>query len=321
MHHDDVLLIHMGGLGDMCLSESTFLSLSQHFHKNISALGYPRFFKFFQEYFKTVYSIESAKWLYLFSDYPSETTWKRIVFVGKDRNGEMRRRWQAMSEEELIFIDMYPGSISDSLMDDRPVLGGTKTTDDRSSQMTRNSLGRLIHASLVSRPSPIEVSVHIEDYQLMQLERYGVRPAKKEITSQPGNRVVLYPEVGVIKSKWHHENFIELYNTLKKSGIEVYIFESFGLHLSIQDKISIEDLADVQTFFDTSGIFVSNDSGMAHFAGICGLLTITIFSDFDPVIWHPRGENISLRKGIDPVDVPILVEIILQHLAHGNRNL
>ena len=108
MKYDTVLLIHMGGLGDMCLSESTFLSLSKHFQKNISALGYPRFFKFFQGYFQTIYSIESAKWLYLFSDYPSETTWKRIVFIGKDRNGELRRRWQAISEEELIFIDMYP---------------------------------------------------------------------------------------------------------------------------------------------------------------------------------------------------------------------
>ena len=307
MHQYDVLLIHMGGLGDMCLSESTFLSLSQHFQKNISALGYPRFFQFFQEYFKTVYSIESAKWLYLFSDFPSDTTWKRIVFVGKDKNGEMRKRWQAMSEEELIFIDLYPGSISDSPM------------DDHSSHMTRNSLGRPINASLVSRPSPIAVSVHVEDYQLMQLERYGVRPTRKEITSRPGNRVVLYPEVGVTKSKWHHENFIELYNTLKKRGIEVYILVSFGLNLTVNNKISIEDLAAVQTFFNDGGIFVSNDSGMAHFAGICGLLTITIFSDFDPVIWHPRGENISLRKGIDPVDVPELEALIMQLVTHGKN--
>ena len=87
--------------------------------------------------------------------------------------------------------------------------------------------------------------------------------------------------------------------------------ESFGLHLSIQDTISIEDLADVQIFFDTGGIFVSDDSGMAHFAEICGLFTITIFSDFDPSIWHPRGENTSLRLGVDPVGVPELESLII----------
>ena len=135
----------------MCLSESTFLSLSKHFQKNISALGYPRFFKFFQGYFQTIYSIESAKWLYLFSDYPSETTWKRIVFIGKDRNGELRRRWQVISEEELIFIDMYPGSMNDLVMDDRPTHSGTKTMDDHSSRITRDSLGRFENASLVRR--------------------------------------------------------------------------------------------------------------------------------------------------------------------------
>lgn len=317
MKYDTILLIHMGGLGDMCLSESTFLSLSKHFQKNISALGYPRFFKFFQGYFQTIYSIESAKWLYLFSDYPSETTWKRIVFIGKDRNSELRRRWQAISEEELIFIDMYPGSMNDLVMDDRPTHSGTKTMDDHSSRITRDSLGRFENASLVSRPSSVAAAIHIEDYQLIQLERYGIRPLKKEITARPRNRVILYPEIGVTKSKWHHENFIEIYHSLKKRGIESYILESLGLDLPIQDKISIEDLVAVQTFFYDGGIFVSNDSGMAHFASVCGLFTITIFSDFDPSIWHPRGGNISLRQGIDRVDVPELEALIMRVIDHG----
>jgi ADP-heptose:LPS heptosyltransferase len=160
--------------------------------------------------------------------------------------------------------------------------------------------------------------MHIEDYQLMQLVQYCIRPVKKEITPRPRSRVILYPEIGVTKSKWGHENFIELFHSLKKRGIEVYILESLGLDLTIQDTISIEDLADVQTFFNAGGIFLSNDSGMAHFAGICGLFTITIFSDFEPVIWHPRGGNISLRQGIDLVDVPVLEEIIVQYLAHNS---
>lgn len=300
MKYDTVLLIHMGGLGDMCLSESTFMSLSQHFKKDISALGYSRFFTFFQEYFQAIHGIESAKWLYLFSDYPTDATWKRIVFIGKDRNGDLRRRWQALSNNELIFIDTYPGYIIDPPM------------DDHSSRMTRDSLGRFKNASLVSRPSSVGVSVHVEAYQLAQLEQYGITPLKKQIMPRPRNRVILYPEVGVTKSKWHHENFIELYNSLKKQGIEVYILESLGLRLPVQDKITIEDLGAVQAFFDTGGIFVSNDSGMAHFAGMLGLLTITIFSDFDPAIWHPRGENISLRQGIDPIDVPSLENLISQ---------
>jgi hypothetical protein len=54
---------------------------------------------------------------------------------------------------------------------------------------------------------------------------------------------------------------------------------------------------------------------MAHFAGICGLFTITIFSDFDPSIWHPRGGNISLRQGIDRIDIPALEALIMRLIA------
>ena len=51
---------------------------------------------------------------------------------------------------------------------------------------------------------------------------------------------------------------------------------------------------------------------MLFFAAICGLFTVTIFSDFDPAIWHPRGGNISIRLGMDTVSIPKLGEMILK---------
>lgn len=299
MFHSDVLLIHMGGLGDMCLSESTFLSLSRHFAKNISALGYPRFFTFFHDYFRTIHSIESAKWLYLFSDYPSDEYWRKIVFVGKDRNGDLRRRWQAMSEEEMIFVDMYPDSGFPAVSlepRDKVASAGPEPSSE---------LGN----STSQKP---ETNIHAEDYQLLQLERSGIRTVKVDVIPRVSNRVILYPEAGVTKSKWHHKHFIELYHALRKHSLEVCIFESFGLNLPIKDKVIVENLVDVKTFFEGGGIFVSNDSGMAHFAGMCGLTTITVFSDFNPAIWHPRGKNISLRLGNDRVDVPTMEDLIMK---------
>jgi ADP-heptose:LPS heptosyltransferase len=285
----------MGGLGDMCLSESIFLSLSEHFQRDISALGSPRFFKLFSEYFQTIYSIESAKWLYLFSDYPSENRWKRIAFIGKDRRGELRTRWQKLSEEELIFIDMYPDGAFGAASSEF----GVKSTETENSQLSIQN-------------SKLIITTHLEDYQLSQLSKYGIKSRKKVIANRVRNRVILYPEIGVTKSKWPHENFVGLYKTLQQRCIRVKILESFGLNLSIADKVVIEDLSAVKAFFEEGGIFVSNDSGMAHLAGMCGLLTIIIFSDFDPAIWHPRGENISLRQGIDHMDVTTLADMIFQ---------
>ena len=217
MHSDTTLLIHMGGLGDMCLSESTFLSLSERFKNNISALGSPRFFKLFSEYFQTIYSIESAKWLYLFSDYPSENSWKRIIFIGKDRHRELRRKWQSISNDELIFIDSFPDEAFDAVSSEL----GVKSSEAEGSQL----IGK----------------THVEEYQLTQLGKYGIEAKKKGITSRPRNRVILYPEIGVTKSKWPPENFVELFNVLRQRGINPHILESFGLSLPIADKIIIEE--------------------------------------------------------------------------------
>jgi len=167
-------------------------------------------------------------------------------------------------------------------------------------------------SSACSLCGPAWGAIHIEDYQLAQLEQYSIKPLKKAITPRPQHRVILYPEVSITKSKWHHKNFVELYHSLKDHGVETYILESLGLDLAISDKLVMQDLVDLKKFFNAGGIFVSNDSGMAHFAGIYGLYTITIFSDFNPAVWHPRGRNISLRLGIDTVNVPKLEEMIFQ---------
>jgi len=277
---ETVLLIHLGGLGDMCLSESTLLSLSQHFGGEIHGLGYTRFLGLFREYFTAIHAIESAGWLYLFSNHSSEVTWKRIVFIGKDRSGEMRKRWQSISKDQLIFIEMYP---DEAFSDPHPFSGTGKQ---------------------------VGPALHIEDYQLAQLETYHIGAIKKIVTQRSRRRILLYPEAGFAKSKWHHDNFVHLYRRLTKRNLNTAILESFGLKLDIPEKLSIEDLSDMKKFFQDGGIFVSNDSGMAHLAGSCGLATITVFGGFDPVLWHPRGDNIALRQGLDRVDVPALEALI-----------
>jgi ADP-heptose:LPS heptosyltransferase len=124
--------------------------------------------------------------------------------------------------------------------------------------------------------------------------------------------VILYPEKGFEKEKWHHDNFVNLYHALKVHDIDVVVLESLGLSVNVDNKVFFEDLAGVKRFFSKGGIFVSNDSGMAHLAGASGLFTITIFVGFDPVIWHPRGRNISPVQGRNTPDLSFLEKIITQ---------
>lgn len=300
---NDILLIDMGGLGDVCLSESTFFSLSRHFsNNNITALGYPRFLCLFESCFASIHSIQSRDWLYLFLDEPAKITWERIVFIGKDKDGGLRKRWQDYSRQPLIFVDMYP----DGEFEAR----NFEFCHAKPQEVQISQTFSVENSQIRTPDSRLPTGIHVEDYQLMQLKPYGISATKTKVAPKPVQRIILYPEAGFKKTKWPAARFIELYRTLKREGFEVHILESLDLELDEHCKLRIENLTEVKDFFQAGGIFVSNDSGMAHFAGACGLLTITIFNDFDPSVWHPRGRNISLHHGHDPVDITSLEVLI-----------
>jgi ADP-heptose:LPS heptosyltransferase len=289
MEFREILLIHLGGLGDYCLSESVFHSVARHFNEPLVGLGTRRFLDLFEGYFDRVHGIESARWLYLFSSRPADITWERIVFIGKDREGSLRERWQRFSRSPLLFVDMYPQGAFDA-----PTASGETRREGRALP-------------------------HVEDYQMAQLPRFGIEAVRKEISLKPCSRVLLYPEKGFRKEKWPPRNFLDLYLILKAEALDVHVIESPDLPLDLPDKVVLGELSDVRRFFDEGGIFVSNDSGMAHLAGMCGLFTVTVFTDFDPRVWHPRGAYAALKRGEDRVDVETLGEIILAALGRIRR--
>lgn len=271
------LLIHLGGLGDVCLSESIFFSLFRYYEEGIIGLGNKRFLQLFKEYFTEVESVETRKWIYLFSNAEPRTIWKRIIFIGKDRHGYLRKRWQRFSQQPLIFIDMYPDIAMEKEQGIQPE--------------------------------------HIETYQLRQLAAYGIGPLIKTIKPRPSRRVILYPETGFIKEKWGINNFIGLYERLRSQGIMVVVLQALDTPIPVKERIYIEDIAHVKSFFQEGGTFFSNDSGMAHLAGACGLFTITLFFQYDPRIWHPRGRNIYLISGRDSITVDTIAGTIMEILA------
>jgi ADP-heptose:LPS heptosyltransferase len=244
----ETLLVHLGGLGDVCLSESAFYSLLAHFGKTIIGVGYKRFLDLFTQYFIRIRSIEERRWLWLFSDFPCSESWQQAVLIGKDRRGELDRRLHAVSTEPLIFIDLYP--------EGHPI--------------------------------------HVEEHQLCQLQRFGIKPLRKVPEEQRRERVILYPERQYTKRKWPYDHFIALYRMLQERDIDVLLLEAPDAKPFQGGSLRFEHLAETAAFFADGGVFVSNDSGLAHLAGACGLTTITLFCEQNPVVWHPRGQNTSI---------------------------
>jgi ADP-heptose:LPS heptosyltransferase len=284
----EMLLIHLGGLGDVCLSESTFFSLSRAFGERPVGLAYPRFLKLFGGYFKRIEDAGSAGWMHLFADSPENhgiAPWKRIVFIGKDRSGRLRQRWQYLSREPLLFIDMYPG-------EERPSVAG---------------------ASEANNPDGSDriEALHVEAFQLRQLSHHGIAPLRKPIVPVSARRIVLYPERGFSKRKWSVENFLALNEALTEKGVEVTILAPGELKGNLPNPMVIDDLGDVARFLSEGGIFVSNDCGVAHLAGALGMASVTIFHEYNPAIWHPRGRNVSLRVPEGGLSCTVIEEAVL----------
>jgi ADP-heptose:LPS heptosyltransferase len=267
LKHEEILLIHLGGLGDVCLSESAFLSLSTHFRGAITALGYTRFLSLFEDYFAQVRSVEERRWVFLFSGQAPGLAWQTIILIGKDRSGEFRTRLTPLSCDPLIFIDMYPEG----------------------------------------------ESMHVEEYQLHQLPIYGIKAQRKEVQPNPADRVILYPEHSRGKRKWPYNNFLALFEMLTSRGVDTILLEAPDVESSARDSLRFEQLQDTAAFLNRGGIFVSNDSGLAHLAATRGLTTITLFHDQRPHVWHPRGKNVSITCGLQPPGL----EEVLQHIL-GN---
>jgi len=313
MRHDEILIIHLGGLGDTCLSESTFFSFSAHFNRNIVALGYTRFFRLFEGYFKRIERIESARWLPLFSQYTPDVNWERIIFIGKDRKGALREKWGRMSREPMIFIEMYPEEQGSRGQGFEGSSAGGQEAGSREPEAE-------VKKSAIRNPQSA-TKCHVEDFQLMQLAQHGIEAKRKEITPNISRRAILYPEKGFKKEKWHYENFARLYHSLKSNGVDVHMLKSMGLETDVKEAVFFEELTDVVDFFKDGGVFVSNDSGMAHLAGMCGLHTITIFNDFDPDIWRPRGSGMALRYGRDGVNVPLIASKIMEAIENNAKGV
>jgi ADP-heptose:LPS heptosyltransferase len=257
-----VLLIHPGGLGDLCLAESAFLSLHRYFGSSITAVGRQRALALFSRYFGLIASIDSRAWGYLFSENGEGPRWGTIVFFGKDRSGAIRKRLQAISGR-LIFIEMYP-----------------------------------------------DQSVPVEDFQLKQLPFFAIPAVRKVIPLKKGKNIIVYPERTYRKEKWQVEHMLEVYRRLKDSGYSALLMAPHGQVLPDPDLVSPEDLANVAAFFTKGGYFLSNDSGMAHFAARCGMCALTLFPGIDPVVWRPRNGSALVYTEKEPTIDEVLAFVV-----------
>jgi len=115
--------------------------------------------------------------------------------------------------------------------------------------------------------------------------------------------VIVHPGGGAQEKLWPLERFLKMIERLRRNRKEVRVLlgEVELERFPEADIKLLEAAATVRrpaTYLDlfnelrTASLFIGNDSGPSHLAGIMGLPTIALFGRTDPAVWRPLGPRV-----------------------------
>jgi ADP-heptose:LPS heptosyltransferase len=165
---------------------------------------------------------------------------------------------------------------------------------------------------------------HLSDYLLAQLKPWPIyeqavsqilrsietRGLPTAATAPAGDTTavpVLHPGSGSRHKCWPAERFLDLAHRLAGEGRRPRIvvgdveedlwkppeIDAFAAAGELQRPT---DLLGLLASYRGAGIFVGNDSGPGHLAGILGLPTLVLFGPTDPVRWRPLGPRVRVLR-------------------------
>lgn len=188
--------------------------------------------------------------------------------------------------------------------------------------------------ALLSTAVPDNFAGHVIEYILGQLKGWraaetSARQILRSIAERGiacarpgGGPVVIHPGSGSAKKCWSIECFIELARRLKAQGREV----GFLIGETEREKwpaTRLAALSEAAAIIEPAGtlelldsltrapLFIGNDSGPGHLAGIIGVPTVSIFGPGNPARWSPLGPRVRVVAGaLDEIKVEHVLQAI-----------
>ena len=236
-------------------------------------------------------SHELAAWTCLFDDGVSPSDLARETFAGADlalvwapdAGGEIASRLRALGVQQALVAEPPPraGSrrhVALQLLDSLAPLGITTPTD----------LVEL-SASLPALRWPQEAQDEADEvWERIQGELAG-RPA-----------IAIHPGSGGARKRWPPGHFAALIRDVRRDYAPILIagpqdeevvaqvIAEAGATPTVRD-LSVAGLA---AFLSRCALYVGNDSGVTHLAGLLGVPTIALFGPTDPALWAPLGRRV-----------------------------
>ncbi|MCA9425072.1 MAG: glycosyltransferase family 9 protein [Candidatus Omnitrophica bacterium] len=184
----------------------------------------------------------------------------------------------------------------------------------------RTAPGVAIHPPFPDSQSGKPVAIFLGESLGVAIPTLTFSPLKNLLRTESDRppTIWIHPGAGAISKRWPLENFLSLADQIKmRMGREVqFLLGDAELDLmkpleanghSVMAKEKVLDLT--AEWVEGDG-FVGNDSGVAHLAGLCGLNTVVIFGETDPLLWRPCGESVQILKNAARGKWPTIEEVL-----------
>jgi hypothetical protein len=245
----------------------------------------------------------------------------RIIFVTHGQKGKLAEKvlrlessdvengWQTLFSENAA----PPSPVAGLLEGAHAIYTFLSPTENWSA-----NVARLIPAAKVvalAGAPPGEFEGHAADWLVEQLREHPIeRAATEQILRSIGDRgigfkrggsdVVIHPGSGSPAKCWGVENFVRLADRLREAGRTVR-FVVGEVETEKWPARQIEELGarragsyiELLDVISTAGVFVGNDSGPGHLAGIIGVPTVSIFTSTQSQRWKPIGPKVNVVEG------------------------
>lgn len=287
-----VLILHQGALGDFVVTWPMLMGLSRAFAQfRVVAVTHAQKGKLAER----VLGVESAD---------IEAGW-HALFAGHTPADERTQKLLGGARAIYSFIDT-PAFI-DALKAHAP---GCEIVplSPRPAQPTGVHTADYVVEQLRSRP----LDFSFAEAMLRSVRERGLMSNRVIDASGP---VVIHPGSGSVTKNWSIERFAAVSKRLQAGGrrVQVVLGEAerdrmsdaeFAVARSIGEVIEPASLIELLNALLAASMYIGNDSGPSHLAGIVGVPSVVLFGR-DPTGWAPLGPRVTVVSGasMDTIDV------------------
>lgn len=177
----------------------------------------------------------------------------------------------------------------------------------------RNVLQSVVQQPIITLSPRPAIQHHISIYYLQQVQRYYPITFSNSIVSKiefrlrkkNGNLIVIHPGSGSSKKNFSTTFYKTVFELFKERGFSnvsillgpAEIEQHLNEELKSTSLLFSENLDQLLKIFQTTALYVGNDSGVSHLAGIFGIPSIVLYKSTNPAVWGVMGKRVHLISG------------------------